>query len=42
MRAAKFGGGRSQINSILQNKENIIELYESINMSGTSVLSRKR
>ena len=27
--AAKFGCGRSQINSILKNKESIIELYES-------------
>lgn len=39
--AAKFGCDRSQINSILRNKESIIELYES-NMSSTSVLSRKR
>ena len=39
--AAKFGCGRSQINSILENKESIIELYES-NRSSTSVLSRKR
>ena len=39
--AAKFGCGRSQINSVLKNKESIIELYES-NMSSTSVLSRKR
>ena len=39
--AEKFGCGRSQINSILKNKESIIELYES-NMSSTSVLSRKR
>ena len=39
--AAKFCCGRSQINSILTNKESIIELYES-NVSSTSVLSRKR
>lgn len=39
--AAKFDCGRSQINSVLKNKESIIELYES-NMSSTSVLSRKR
>ena len=39
--AAKFGCGRSQINSILKNKESIIELYES-NMSSTSVLSRNQ
>ena len=39
--AAKFGCGRSQINSILKNKESIIDLYES-NTSSTSVLARKR
>ena len=39
--AAKFGCSRSQINSILKNKESIIELYES-NTSSTSVLSGKR
>ena len=41
VRATKFGCGRSQINSILKNKESIVELYESI-MSSTSVLSRER
>ena len=39
--AAKFGCGRSQINSILKNKGSVIELYES-NMSSISALSRKR
>ena len=39
--AAKFGCGRTQINSILRNKGSIIGLYES-NMSSTSVLSRKK
>lgn len=41
MLASKFSCGRTQINSILKNKANIVQIYES-NMSSTSLLSRKR
>lgn len=39
--AAKFSCGKTQIQAILNNKESIVELYES-NMSSTSMLTRKR
>lgn len=39
--ALKFSCGKTQITSILKNKANIIELYES-NMSSKNMLSRKR
>ena len=39
--AAMFSCGKTQITSILNNKESIVELYES-NMSSTSTLTRKR
>ena len=39
--AAMFSCGKSQIQAILNNKESIVELYES-NMSSTSMLTRKR
>lgn len=39
--ASKFSCGKTQITSILKNKQAIVELYES-NMSTTSLLTRKR
>ena len=39
--AAMFFCGKSQIQAILNNKESIVELYES-NMSSTSMSTRKR
>ena len=39
--AEKFSCGRTQVSTILKNKETILQLYES-NMSSTSLLARKR
>ena len=39
--AEQFSCGRTQISSILKNKEAILELYES-NASSSSICSRKR
>ena len=39
--ATKISCGKTQINSIIKNKDNIVQLYES-NMSSTSLLTRKR
>ena len=39
--ATKFSCSKTQINTVLKNKDSIVEMYEA-NMSSTSVLSRKR